>query len=144
MHNNIKLAPILRKLADSNLSVKDTSISYKSHLENAWIFVGKDPIPEDFVISVNDLEPQTNRLIIRCKPNPSALGGSPLVVPMYNLNKEMGFVKVEPHLNHHQIQGAAAVGGNVGGGPLEIHHLGAISAGNNLTNMTHNAYMNET
>ena len=57
LHNNIKLAPILRKLADYNLSVKDTSISYKSHLENAWIFVAKDPIPEDFAISVNDLEP---------------------------------------------------------------------------------------
>jgi hypothetical protein len=51
INGHIRLAPLLRKLADMGLPVKDTTISYKSHLDSMFIFVGKDPILEDFTIN---------------------------------------------------------------------------------------------
>jgi len=62
----IKLAPILRYLADMCLPIKDKIVSYKSYIENTFIFVGKYPIDEGFTINFSDLEPHSNRLIIRC------------------------------------------------------------------------------
>lgn len=69
MSGGIKLAPILNRLADMCLPVKDTIVSYKSHIENTFVFVGKEPIDEDVTINFNDLEPHNNRLILRCRQN---------------------------------------------------------------------------
>jgi hypothetical protein len=47
--------------------VKDTMVSYKSIVENALIYVGKEPLIEDAVVNPADLEQPTNRLTLRCR-----------------------------------------------------------------------------
>lgn len=69
---NIKIAPIIRQLQGMGFNVKETLISYKSALENAYIYIGKEPLPEDATISVNELEQPNNRLTLRCKPTTSS------------------------------------------------------------------------
>lgn len=67
INNNIRLAPILRRLNDMGFPVKDTVVSYRSHIENAFIYVGKEPLTEDTCVSFNDLEPPNHRLVLRCR-----------------------------------------------------------------------------
>jgi len=67
-HNrSIRLAPLLRRLHEMGFPVKDTMVSYKSIVENALIYVGKEPLIEDAVVNTADLEQPTNRLTLRCR-----------------------------------------------------------------------------
>ena len=48
-------------------NVKDTMVSYKSAIENAFIFMGKEPLSEDLTIGFHDLEQPNQRLTLRCR-----------------------------------------------------------------------------
>lgn len=42
--SNVKVAPIVRKIAEMGFPVKDNLISYFSMTERLFVFVGKEPI----------------------------------------------------------------------------------------------------
>jgi hypothetical protein len=44
MRNNVKVAPMIRKIADMGFPVKDNLISYYSITDQVFVFVGKEPI----------------------------------------------------------------------------------------------------
>jgi hypothetical protein len=54
---NILLAPILEKLSgDGGFKIESHSISYYSAVDGAFVFAGKDPIPDTFAISSDEFD----------------------------------------------------------------------------------------
>lgn len=53
---NLKLAPILRKIVQMGFPVKDNLISYYSISEKLYVFVGKEPLAEDVTIPSDDFD----------------------------------------------------------------------------------------
>lgn len=51
----------------SGFNVRETQVSFKKLDENAFQFVGKDPIPEDACVPLIHLENPQNRLYLRCR-----------------------------------------------------------------------------
>ena len=49
------------------MPIKDTSISYYSAPDQAFTFVGKEPVPEDACIPVHDIDMNTCRVTLRCR-----------------------------------------------------------------------------
>lgn len=64
--NNVKVAPIIKKIADMGFPIKDNLISYYSITERVFVYVGRDPIPEDHIIPADDID-TSQRLVIRCR-----------------------------------------------------------------------------
>jgi hypothetical protein len=64
---NVKVAPIVRRIAEMGFPVKENLISYFSISENAFVFVGKDPIEEQHTIPSDDIV-ENQRLVIKCRP----------------------------------------------------------------------------
>lgn len=54
---NVKVAPIIRMIADMGFPVKDNLISYYSISERAFVFVGREPISETVTIPIDDIDP---------------------------------------------------------------------------------------
>ena len=51
----------------SGFNIRETQVSFKKLDENAFQFVGKDPIPEDACVPLIHLENPQNRLYLRCR-----------------------------------------------------------------------------
>ena len=47
--------------------IKDNLISYFSNNEHLFVFVGKEPLPDEFVIPAEDIDPN-QRMTIKCRP----------------------------------------------------------------------------
>ena len=54
--NNVKLAPIIKKISTMGIPVKDHLISYFSNNERLFVFVGKEPLSEDCTIPMDDID----------------------------------------------------------------------------------------
>lgn len=67
LSNHIKLTPIIKRLIDMGFPIKDTIVSFKSINDNAFIYIGREPLSEDAFFSPSDLEMPNNRLTIRCR-----------------------------------------------------------------------------
>jgi hypothetical protein len=67
---NIRLAPIILKIAGLGFPVREHLIFYFSTNESAFVFVGRDPLPEDTKISYDDIN-LSQKLIIKVKPHSS-------------------------------------------------------------------------
>ena len=52
LSNHIKLAPIINRLIDMGFPIKDTIVSFKSINDNAFIYVGREPLSEDAFFSL--------------------------------------------------------------------------------------------
>ena len=52
----IRIAPVIRQLMELGFIIRDSQVSFKKLDENAFQFVGKDPIPEDAFVPINHLE----------------------------------------------------------------------------------------
>jgi hypothetical protein len=55
--NNVKLAPIIKRIIQMGFPVKDNLISYYSMNERLFVFVGKEPLADDFSIPSEDIDP---------------------------------------------------------------------------------------
>lgn len=64
---NIKLAPIINYISQMGFPVKDNMISYFSASEQAYVFLGSYPFPQDITIPIEDIEGQ-QRLTLKCRP----------------------------------------------------------------------------
>lgn len=63
---NVKAAPIIRKIAEMGFPVKDNLISYYSIRESLFVYIGREPIPENYTIPIDDIDP-TQRLVLKCR-----------------------------------------------------------------------------
>jgi hypothetical protein len=51
----VRLTPIIDYILSSGFSIKGNIITYFSQCENAFVFVGKEPLPEDATIPLEDM-----------------------------------------------------------------------------------------
>ncbi len=63
----ILLAPLLDQIKESGFSLAGHVVSYYSHSDKILVFIGKDPISEDFSIMPYELNPQ-EPLAINLRP----------------------------------------------------------------------------
>ena len=73
---NVLLAPLLDNIKQQGFSIQNHVVSYFSVTDKAWIFVAKDPVPEDYIIQLSDLDQSNPTLQIKLRP----LGDSPAMV----------------------------------------------------------------
>jgi hypothetical protein len=65
---NIKLTPIIEHIQSMGFSVKDNLISYFSSSDQVFVFAGRDPLPTQTTIPIEDVD-FNQRLTIKCRPN---------------------------------------------------------------------------
>jgi hypothetical protein len=56
IRNNVKVAPIIRRIAEMGFPIKDNLISYYSITDRALVFVGREPIAESSTIPREDID----------------------------------------------------------------------------------------
>jgi hypothetical protein len=64
--NNVKVAPIIRRISDMGLPIKDNLISYYSITDRTFVFVGRESNLEAQTIPREDID-FNQRLTIKCK-----------------------------------------------------------------------------
>lgn len=65
----VRLAPIIEYILSSGFSIKGNIITYFSQSENAFVFVGREPLQEEITIPTDDMCGDfSNKLTLRCKP----------------------------------------------------------------------------
>ena len=57
-NNNLLVAPLLQSIKDDGFNLKEHTINYYSNSDQAFIFLGKDPIAETSSIEIFELDPQ--------------------------------------------------------------------------------------
>jgi len=65
------LAPIIEVIKDIGFAVDGHLISYFSYIENASVFVARDPLPADKVIPADSFTPE-QRLVLKFKESKSS------------------------------------------------------------------------
>lgn len=70
------LAPLIESIKDQGFSIRNHVVSYFSQTDRAYVFVAKDPIPEDYIILMSDLDKSNPNLQIKLRP----MGDSPAAV----------------------------------------------------------------
>jgi len=71
-NNNLLIAPLLQSIKDDGFNLKEHTINYYSNSDEAFIFLGKDPIAETVSIPIFERDPQQ---ALRIKISP--IGWSP-------------------------------------------------------------------
>jgi hypothetical protein len=66
LNNCFKIAPVIRFLLSNDMPIKDTSISYFSQIDQAYTFIGKEPVNEEAAISFSELD-MNGRITLRCR-----------------------------------------------------------------------------
>ena len=73
---NYLLAPLLAKIKENGFDLDGKIIQYFSEQDQAHVFVGKDPISDDFSIEATEIGPESN-LEIRVMPSNSHMSKKP-------------------------------------------------------------------
>ena len=91
------LAPLIESIKEQGFSISNHVVSYFSQTDRAYVFVAKDPIPEDYIILMADLDPSNPSLQIKLRP----MGDSPTMVNRQGSKIGGGF-SITPNLMQQQ------------------------------------------
>ena len=67
-HGNIMLAPLIENIKDAGFCIRNHVVSYFSQADRTYVFVAKDPIPNDYIIMMSDLDMSNPILRIKLRP----------------------------------------------------------------------------